>query len=192
MLQGDGTNSRRYVYAGDVADAFDTILHKGTIGQTYNVDSTDEISNSEICQKLMKLFKLPCQTQEDMNQWVEYGQDRPFNDKRYEMDGSKLHALGWKQKTTFEKGLEMTVEWYKRYGETWWGDISSALTPFPVIEGNALVTEEHHQLASLVLKTLTAQMEAKNMASKPSRRSRSPLPKRMLRRGVSRLMLWCQ
>lgn len=32
-------HSHRYLYAGDAAEAFDTILHKGEIGELYNVDS---------------------------------------------------------------------------------------------------------------------------------------------------------
>ena len=43
MLHGDGKNTRRYLYAGNAADAFDTILHRGQIGEIYNVDSSDEI-----------------------------------------------------------------------------------------------------------------------------------------------------
>ena len=48
ILHGDGSPTRRYLYAGDAADAFDTILHKGTLGQIYNVGSYDEISNLHI------------------------------------------------------------------------------------------------------------------------------------------------
>lgn len=53
MLHGDGTPTRRYLYAGDAADAFDTILHRGQLGQIYNVGSSDEISNIDLCKKLL-------------------------------------------------------------------------------------------------------------------------------------------
>ena len=36
-LAGDGSNMRSFVFCEDVAEAFDTILHKGVVGETYNI-----------------------------------------------------------------------------------------------------------------------------------------------------------
>lgn len=170
VLQGDGSHSRKYVYAGDVADAFDTILHKGAIGQIYNVDSDDEVSNLSLCSKLLEIFKLPFESKEDLERYVEKGRDRPFNDMRYAVDGSKLRSLGWKPKTSFKEGLEKTVEWYRQWGDTWWGDINAALTPFPVIEGRKLVSEQHDELQDLVLffQSLRQELDARDTALKDS------------------------
>jgi hypothetical protein len=139
VLHGLGHNTRRYLFAGDAADAFDTILHKGTIGQVYNVGSYDEHSNLTICSKLLELLKIPHSTQEDLHRWIKHTHDRPFNDHRYAVDGTKLRNLGWDQATSFEKGLAITVDWYKRFGEQWWGDISKVLSPFPIVEGKEVV-----------------------------------------------------
>ena len=130
VLHGDGTNTRRYLYAGDSADAFDTILHKGEIGEIYNVGSYDEISNAAMASKILAQFNIPAT--EDRS-WIQYTKDRPFNDMRYAVDGTKLRALGWEQKTPFEHGLRITVEWYRKFGRRWWGNIDSVLTPFPVV-----------------------------------------------------------
>ena len=169
VLQGDGSNSRKYIYAGDVADAFDAILHKGAIGQVYNVGSDDELSNWSLCSKLLEIFKLPFETKEEMERYVEKGQDRPFNDKRYAVDGSKLRNLGWEPKTTFREGLEKTVEWYRQWGDTWWGNIGPALEPFRVIEERKLVTEQH-ELQDLVLffQSLRQDLDARDTALKDS------------------------
>ena len=118
LLHGDGKHTRRYLYAGDAADAFDTILHKGTIGQIYNVGSSDEISNLTLCAELLKQFGLS--DGKDISQYVSHVNDRPFNDRRYAVDATKLKSLGWQQKTSFEDGLKETVAWYKKFGETWW------------------------------------------------------------------------
>lgn len=153
VLHGDGSPTRRYLFAGDAADAFDTILHRGTLGHVYNVGSYDEISNMELCSKLLKELGIPGESKADFDKWVKYTHDRPFNDHRYAVDGTKLRKLGWDQKTPFAAGLKITVDWYKQFGEKWWGDISNVLTPFPVVkrEGdfstvekdpNAEVTEE--------------------------------------------------
>lgn len=62
LVHGDGTPTRLYLYAGDIVDALDTILHKGIIGQIYNITSKDEISNIDICHKLLELFEIPHRT----------------------------------------------------------------------------------------------------------------------------------
>jgi dTDP-D-glucose 4,6-dehydratase len=131
MIHGDGKHSRRYVYAGDAADALDTILHKGKYGETYNTGSLDEVSNFDLCFKLCRLFGLPHSTQKEVNHYLTHVKDRPFNDRRYAINSSKLMSLGWSQRTPFEEGLRNTVAWYRKYGETWWGDISASLTPYP-------------------------------------------------------------
>ncbi|KAK3366519.1 dtdp-glucose 4,6-dehydratase [Podospora didyma] len=122
VLHGDGTPTRRYLFAGDAADAFDTILHKGQPGQIYNAGSYDEISNLALCSKLLSEMDLPHESPEDFSSWVKYTHDRPFNDRRYA-----------DQKTPFTDGLRITVEWYRRFGEVWWDDISKALSPFPIV-----------------------------------------------------------
>lgn len=138
VLHGDGSPTRRYLYAADAADAFDTILHKGEIGHVYNVGSSDELSNLTIAKRLLALAQLP---QDERHGWIQHTHDRPFNDQRYAVNGSKLRQLGWQQKMSFEEGLALTVDWYKKYGEQWWGDITHALTPFPVVAGNQVLPD---------------------------------------------------
>jgi dTDP-glucose 4,6-dehydratase len=133
VLHGDGSPTRRYLYAADAADAFDTILHKGALGQVYNVGSHDEVSNIDLCKMLLKEMGIVHGDTTGLGKWIKYTHDRPFNDHRYAVDGTKLRQLGWGQKTSFAEGLKMTVEWYRRFGEEWWGDISKVLSPFPIV-----------------------------------------------------------
>ena len=152
-LHGSGTNTRRYLYASDATDAFDTILHRGVVGEIYNVDSRDEISNLELAKALLRIFGLVGDEGRDEDgrgegagkgesasgvfaKWIQHTTDRPFNDKRYAVDGRKLRALGWDQKVRLDEGLRETVRWYRRFGATWWGDVEHVIgTPFPVITG---------------------------------------------------------
>jgi len=137
LLHGDGKHTRRYLFAGDAADAFDTILHKGLIGQIYNVGSTDEISNLELCALLLKQFGHDPAV--DFDSFVQHTIDRPFNDRRYAVDATKLKGLGWVQKTTFAEGLKTTVDWYRKFGGDWWGNIDLVLVPFPVVKDSEVV-----------------------------------------------------
>ncbi|KAJ8097862.1 hypothetical protein POJ06DRAFT_240380 [Lipomyces tetrasporus] len=127
-IHGDGSNSRRYLFAGDAVDALDTILHKGTIGQIYNIGTSDEISNRELCKLLLMQFGY---REAEFDQHIEYTNDRPFNDRRYAIDASRLKSLGWIQKTRFEDGISITIAWYRLFGLSWWGDISDILSAFP-------------------------------------------------------------
>ncbi|KAM7200259.1 putative dtdp-d-glucose-dehydratase [Rhypophila sp. PSN 637] len=141
VLHGDGTPTRRYLFAGDAADAFDTILHRGQLGQIYNVGSYDEISNLELCSLLLEEMGIPHASGEEFSKWVKYTHDRPFNDHRYAVDGTKLRQLGWDQKTSFKDGLRATVQWYRAFGERWWGDITKVLSPFPIVEGKVVMSD---------------------------------------------------
>ncbi|KAG0171659.1 hypothetical protein DFQ28_000480 [Apophysomyces sp. BC1034] len=132
FVHGDGHNSRKYLYAADVADALDVIFHKGQIGETYNIGSAFEISNLELAKRLIRLFGYKA-----IDDHLEFSQDRAFNDKRYAVDCSKLEKLGWHPRMEFDQGLLKTknhpaVEWYRNCTDEWWGDISSALVPHPL------------------------------------------------------------
>jgi hypothetical protein len=103
------------------------------VGQIYNIPSTSEISNLQLCSKLLDAFNLPNKTSQDFYNAVQHTQDRPFNDRRYAVDGTKLKGLGWTQKMEFEEGLKVTVGWYCAYGESWWGDVEGLFTAFPEV-----------------------------------------------------------
>ncbi|KAK3295592.1 uncharacterized protein B0H64DRAFT_373792 [Chaetomium fimeti] len=143
VLHGDGSPTRRYLYAGDAADAFDTILHRGQAGQIYNVGSQDEVSNVALCRRLLGVMGIAHEPvpDDEFRRWVKYTHDRPFNDHRYAVDATKLRGLGWEQKTGLEEGLRATVEWYRLFGERWWGDITKVLSPFPVVAGMEVLSD---------------------------------------------------
>jgi dTDP-D-glucose 4,6-dehydratase len=124
ILHGNGENTRRYLYAADAADAFDTILHKGLPGNIYNVGSVDELSNLELCTKILRVYGI---AEDKIPNWIRYSRDRPFNDRRYAVDGTKLGLLGWKQRTSFKDGLQATIKWYQQF-PNWWGDVECVLT----------------------------------------------------------------
>jgi dTDP-glucose 4,6-dehydratase len=89
---------RAFIHVEDVIDAVDTVWKKGLKGEIYNIASDDELT-------IMELTKLIIETNvgsTDYEKWIEYIEDRPFNDKRYYICGKKLKELGWSQKKTRE------------------------------------------------------------------------------------------
>ena len=107
-IQGDGTNVRGFLHVNDVIRAVNLILEKGEIGEIYNIGSDDhhEYSVTEIAHKLISLIK----PNEKCDDWIEYIEDRPFNDKRYYISNNKVKELGWTIDIDFEDGLLNLVE----------------------------------------------------------------------------------
>jgi dTDP-glucose 4,6-dehydratase len=48
--------------------------------------------------------------------------DRPVHGRRYVLDSSGAHALGWAPAVTFEEWIAETVRWYREH-EDWWRPI---------------------------------------------------------------------
>lgn len=113
-LMGKGENIREWVHTEDHARAVELVLKKGQIGETYCIGG-EEKTNLEVTKKLLEILGLG----EDR---VEYVEHRLGHDFRYAIDDSKLRALGWEPKYSFEEGLKLTVEWFKN-NEAWWKGI---------------------------------------------------------------------
>jgi len=131
-LHGDGMSVRSYLYVEDVAEAFDTVLHHGKIGEVYNIGTKKERTVLDVARDISAHFGRADDGQ------INHVRDRAFNDRRYYICDKKLLALGWKERTTWEEGLKKTIEWYKSAGckpEYWEnGDISLALVPHPSLQ----------------------------------------------------------
>lgn len=111
-LYGDGLNVRDWLFVLDNCEAIDTVLHKGAIGEIYNIGGDCEKRNIDV-------VKLILQNLDKDENYIEYVKDRLGHDRRYSLDSSKIKKLGWKPKTRFEDGLKATIEWYKLNGQ-WW------------------------------------------------------------------------
>ena len=103
-IQGNGTAVRAFLHAYDTAKAFEAILEKGKIGEIYNIgcDEDMEFSVMDIAKILIKKIK----GTDDYNSWIEYVQDRPYNDMRYYISNQKLKELGWNIEIDLETGLD--------------------------------------------------------------------------------------
>lgn len=111
-LYGEGGNIREWIYTEDHCSAIDLILHKGKIGEVYNIGTGEEKTNLEITKMILAAL-------EKDKTSIEFVRDRPAHDWRYALDSSKLRALGWAPKYDFESALQKTIDWYKN-NENWW------------------------------------------------------------------------
>ena len=108
-IHGKGLTERSFLYVDDVTNAFDLILHKGKIGEIYNIGTNDEYSVMDITKKLINEIK----NDKEIDKYIEYVEDRKYNDKRYKISFNKLTNLGWKQKIFLEEGIKKTIEHYR-------------------------------------------------------------------------------
>ncbi len=112
-VYGDGLNVRDWIHVEDHVRALDLLLHKGKVGEIYNIGADNERSNIELTKMILKILGKG----EDM---IEYVTDRPGHDRKYAIDASKIRKLGWRPIWTadkFEQGLRQTIEWYQKNTE---------------------------------------------------------------------------
>ena len=107
-IQGDGSNVRAFLHTDDVVRGLDIILEKGKIGEIYNIGSDEdkEYTVLEIANILIDLIK---KDENNYNEYIEYIDDRPFNDKRYYISNEKLRDLGWTIDKDFIEGLKELI-----------------------------------------------------------------------------------
>jgi dTDP-glucose 4,6-dehydratase len=112
-VYGEGKNVRDWLYVEDHCKAIDLIIHKGRVGEVYNVGGHNEKKNIEI-------VKLICEELGKPESLITYVSDRKGHDLRYAIDPAKIHnELGWLPETKFEDGIRMTIRWYLEHRD-WW------------------------------------------------------------------------
>ena len=83
-VYGDGKNVRDWLYVEDHCSAISEVLHKGKIGDVYNIGGNNEWYNIDIVKIILKILGKG----EDH---ITYVKDRPGHDRRYAIDSSKIH-----------------------------------------------------------------------------------------------------
>lgn len=116
-IHGDGRNERDWLFVDDHVSAIETILKKGTIGETYLIGGLkSSMSNIELVKKIVSLMG----ESEDLIQLVP---DRAGNDRKYDIDWGKINReLGWEPKHNLDEALRITIDWYRK-NEAWWKNI---------------------------------------------------------------------
>lgn len=105
-VYGDGMNIRDWLYVYDHCAAIDTVLHKGKVGEVYNIGGHNEKTNMEITRIILNAMG------KDENS-IKYVEDRLGHDRRYAIDNTKIQTeLGWMPSLTFEEGIKLTIDWY--------------------------------------------------------------------------------
>ena len=103
---GDGTPTREFLYVDDLADACFWLMKNYNEKEFVNIGSDEELTIKELVTKLTKAFGFTGK--------VVWNKDKPNGQPRRKLDNTKLKKLGWKSKTSFDDGLKLTIDWYKK------------------------------------------------------------------------------
>lgn len=133
-VYGDGSNVRDWLYVEDHCKAIDKVIHKGHVGEIYNVGGHNEKKNIDIVKlviatihdimekepkyrEILKKKEVLADGTIDIswinNELITFVKDRQGHDHRYAIDPTKISKeLGWLPETTFDKGIVRTIYWY--------------------------------------------------------------------------------
>ena len=127
-IHGSGESRRSFLHVDDVKEAYDLILHKGVVGEVYNIGTQRERRVLDVAEDVCALGGL------DPAVHVEHVADRRYNDRRYFISDAKVRGLGWSPRVDWPEGLRRTYEWYAEtdLSKFWRSrDIEEALKPHP-------------------------------------------------------------
>lgn len=117
-VYGKGENVRDWLYVTDHCTAIDLIIHRGRVGEVYNIGGHNERTNIDVVRTILRELGKP-------ETLINYVTDRPGHDLRYAIDPTKIHAeLGWTPTTSFDVGIKHTVKWYLD-NTKWWQRVLS-------------------------------------------------------------------
>ena len=132
-VYGDGSNVRDWLYVEDHCKAIDAVIHRGRVGEVYNVGGHNERKNIDIVRTIIRTIRQLMTEQPAYRDalrkriagpdglptvdWIDdslitFVTDRLGHDQRYAIDPTKISTeLGWRPETDFETGIVKTVRW---------------------------------------------------------------------------------
>ena len=112
-IYGDGMQVRDWLFVEDHCKAIDLVASNGKIGEVYNIGGHNERSNIFIVRTIIKQLSERLSDPAINESLIKHVEDRLGHDRRYGIDPSKIkEELGWYPETTFEVGIEKTIDWY--------------------------------------------------------------------------------
>lgn len=101
-LEGSGLQRRTFLPVEDFCNAADMAATMAPPNSTYNVCGLETRTVREIGALIGDVSGMPVR--------FTHIEDRPVNDQAYEMDASRLHALGWRQRGTLREEIIKIID----------------------------------------------------------------------------------
>lgn len=102
---GDGTQTRDFIYAGDIACAIYRALKTDSVNTSYNISTNTEISLNDLVNILISM--------KEVNVQVVHKDPRAGDISRSVLSNKKAREkIGWNPETNFESGLQRTIQYF--------------------------------------------------------------------------------
>lgn len=103
IVNGDGNQTRDFIFVGDVAKAVHRAVEQRSVGGTFNIGTGHETSVNQIVTNLRAVMGMEFKT--------EHGPAKAGEQRRSVLDPRLAHErLGWNASTALSEGLRLTVE----------------------------------------------------------------------------------
>ena len=107
IINGDGLQTRDYVFVGDVVKANELVLEKGD-NRIYNIGTGVETNVNELFTKIVKYTGKTVPEK--------HGPAKPGEQKRSVISSELIfRELGWKPTMPLDEGIRLTVEYFKQH-----------------------------------------------------------------------------
>jgi GDP-L-fucose synthase len=111
-LWGTGAPRREFVFADDIADACISLLTAdlGAVELPLNLGSGDDFSIRELAGRIA--------TATGYGGRILWDTTKPDGAPRKLLDSTRIRALGWRSRTSFDDALRATYDWYVKHAVT--------------------------------------------------------------------------
>ena len=103
-IQGDGTETRSFIYIDDFVDGLVAMLDYGEHRTVYHIGTEEERTIRDLAEEVVRWFKREPE--------IVAGPLQPGGTLRRCPDISRLRGLGFQPRKTFKEGLQHTARWY--------------------------------------------------------------------------------
>lgn len=104
-IWGTDKPKREFLYIDDIVSACLFLMKNYNDSELINIAGGEELSIGELANLIKKIV--------GFQRKIVYETEKPDGMPRRVLDKSKISKLGWRPKTKFKTGLELTYQWYK-------------------------------------------------------------------------------
>ncbi|MDP4263899.1 MAG: GDP-L-fucose synthase [Bacteroidota bacterium] len=104
-IWGSGSPLREFMYTDDLADACFFLMQQYNDKLFINVGTGEDLTIKELALMIKKVVGFEGN--------IDFDTSKPDGTPRKLMDSSRLHAMGWKHKTSLEEGLQLAYRFFK-------------------------------------------------------------------------------
>jgi UDP-glucose 4-epimerase len=107
VVNGDGEQTRDYVYVGDVAEAVARAVEAHEVSGVVNIATGRETTVNDLYRRLARAIEVA--------RAPEHGPARPGEQRRSVLDATRAKAmLQWTATTSLDEGLMKTIAWFRK------------------------------------------------------------------------------